>query len=76
VTPAKDENKRAVPEACKSSWITHMMSTDQQMYSSVRDYIVTAERIGSLLKDNGWSRKSRDNPNIKYLIRIRTKWPR
>lgn len=41
-------------ETCKSSWITHMISTNQQMYSSVRDYIVKSERIGSLLKENNW----------------------
>lgn len=33
----KDEPKNPI---CKSSWITHMMSTDQQMYNSVRDYVV------------------------------------
>lgn len=36
-------------EPCRSSWIKHLMMTDQQMYSSVRDYIVTSNRIGSLL---------------------------
>lgn len=49
-----------------------MMSTDQQMYNSVRDYVVQSERIGSLLKDKGQKRKE----NEKFLIRIRTKWPR
>lgn len=52
-----------------------MMSTDQQMYSSVRDYIVQSGRIGSLLKDNGYAKYSK-NKEQEFLIRIRTKWPR
>lgn len=59
---------------CKSSWITHMMSTDQQMYNSVRDYVVNSERIGSLLKEH--QRKIKVVSGDQYLIRIRTKWPR
>ena len=46
------------------------------MYSSVRDYVVTSERIGSLLKDNKYHSEAKKKPNQKYLIRIRTKWPR
>lgn len=48
------------------------------MYNNVRDYIVSSERIGSLLKDNRHDYKKvrgQDKPQ-EYLIRIRTKWPR
>ena len=37
---------------CKSSWIGHLIKTDNQMDNSVRDYIVPCERISSLLKEN------------------------
>ena len=59
---------------CRSSWITHMIQQEQQLYSSVRDYIVPAERIGSLLRDYGI--KDKANPMQKYLLRIRTKTPK
>lgn len=70
-----DLSQKDQKDYCKSSWITHMMSTDQQMYNNVRDYIVTNERIGSLLKDNGFKQNSKSQPT-DFLIRIRTKWPR
>ena len=38
-------------EECKSSWITHLLRTDMQMHSSVRDYLVNSDRIKSLLKE-------------------------
>jgi hypothetical protein len=37
---------------CKSSWIGHLIKTDNQMDNSVRDYIVPCERISSLLKEH------------------------
>ena len=52
-----------------------MMTTDQQMYANVRDYIVTNERINSILKDNNF-KLPKDQNKTNFLIRIRTKWPR
>ena len=42
------------------------------MYNNVRDYIVSSERIGSLLKEYGASSKK----DIEYMLRIKTKWPK
>ena len=66
----KDKTAKSYP-ICKSSWITHLMTTNNQVYSSVRDYIVSSDRIGSLLKQHNASHKSQ----INYLLRIRTKTP-
>ena len=44
------------------------------MYNNVRDYKVSSERIGSLLKENN-IKPSKSKPE-DYLVRIRTKWPR
>jgi hypothetical protein len=46
---------------------------DVQMYNSVRDYVVTAERIGSLLKECKYKNKLKEE---KFLLRIKTKWPK
>jgi hypothetical protein len=61
---------------CKSSWITHLIQQEHQCYSSVRDYIVPGERIGSLLKENSISIKDKAKFNQKYLLRIRTQLPK
>lgn len=51
-----------------------MIQQEQQLYSSVRDYIVPVERIGSLLRDYGIKDKALTKQ--KYLLRIRTKTPK
>jgi hypothetical protein len=57
-------------EECKSSWMSHLLKTDLQMHSSVRDYIVNSDRLNSLLKDY----KDKKVYGQNYLIRIRTKF--
>jgi hypothetical protein len=57
-------------EECKSSWMSHLLKTDLQMHSSVRDYIVNSERLNSLLKDF----KGKKVYGQNYFIRIRTKF--
>jgi len=44
------------------------------MYNNVRDYIVSSERIGSLLKE--YDKSSSQKKDIEYMLRIKTRWPK
>ena len=66
----KEEQEPSKVEVCNSSWITHLILTNYQMLSSVRDYIVPGDRIKSLLKNYPGQK---NDSQRKYLIRIRTK---
>ena len=55
-----------------------MLSVDVQMYNSVRDYVITSERIQSLLKEHNFktSLGKLESKEEKFLLRIKTKWPK
>jgi hypothetical protein len=67
IQPAKDKDKELQEKLfgkvepslplCKSSWISHLIMTDNQMDNSVRDYVVPSDRINSLLKEHKFSTK-------------------